>query len=103
MQSSNMDLEYNSTNCLLRYTRFEKLKRIHLSLDPFSVAENTLTPTLKLRRWGRPWLSDLSGWRMLTLSNPPPCRMDAYTKHKAALDALYELPEPSRPESGSKL
>jgi len=58
---------------------FEQLKRIHLSLDPFSVDENTLTPTLKLRR------------------------LDAYTKHKAALDALYELPEPSRPESGSKL
>jgi len=58
---------------------FEQLKRIHLTLDPFSVAENTLTPTLKLRR------------------------LDAYTKHKAALDALYELPEPSRSESGSKL
>jgi len=56
---------------------FEQLKRIHLSLDPFSVTDNTLTPTLKLRR------------------------RDAYTKYKVALDALYELPDPSHSQSGT--
>ncbi|KAI9458025.1 acetyl-CoA synthetase-like protein [Russula earlei] len=56
---------------------FEQLKRIHLSLDPFSVAENTLTPTLKMRR------------------------RDAYNKYKTALDALYELPDPPHSESAS--
>jgi len=55
---------------------FEQLKRIHLSLDPFSIADNTLTPTLKLRR------------------------RDAYTKYKVALDALYELPDPVPSPSG---
>jgi len=50
---------------------FEQLKRIHLTLDPFSIDDNTLTPTLKLRR------------------------RDAYAKHKLALDALYDLPDPT--------
>jgi len=50
---------------------FEQLKRIHLSLDPFTVDDNTLTPTLKIRR------------------------RDAYNKYKVVLDALYELPDPS--------
>jgi long-chain acyl-CoA synthetase len=50
---------------------FEQLKRIHLSLDPFTVDDNTLTPTLKIRR------------------------RDAYSKFKVVLDALYELPDPS--------
>jgi len=56
---------------------FEQLKRIHLSLDPFSITDNTLTPTLKLRR------------------------RDAYTKYKVALDALYELPDPFPSLAGS--
>ena len=30
------------------------VKRIHLSLDPFTVEDNTLTPTLKLRRYVSP-------------------------------------------------
>ncbi|KAH9180313.1 acetyl-CoA synthetase-like protein [Lactarius sanguifluus] len=55
---------------------FEQLKRIHLSLDPFTVDDNTLTPTLKIRR------------------------RDAYNKYKVVLDSLYELPDPS-PESVS--
>ncbi|KAI0256465.1 long-chain-fatty-acid-CoA ligase [Lactifluus subvellereus] len=50
---------------------FEQLRRIHLSLDPFSIDDNTLTPTLKLRR------------------------RDAYDKFKVVLDALYDLPDPS--------
>ncbi|KAA1474866.1 acetyl-CoA synthetase-like protein [Dentipellis sp. KUC8613] len=48
---------------------FEMVKRIHLTMDPFSVEDNTMTPTLKIRR------------------------KDAYQKHKAALDALYQLGE----------
>ncbi|KAJ7929234.1 hypothetical protein B0H13DRAFT_1703325 [Mycena leptocephala] len=46
---------------------FESLKRIHVSLDPFTVEDNTMTPTMKLRR------------------------KDAYKKFKAELDALYAL------------
>ncbi|KAH9004893.1 acetyl-CoA synthetase-like protein [Lactarius hatsudake] len=53
---------------------FEQLKRVHLSLDPFTVDDNTLTPTLKIRR------------------------RDAYNKYKVVLDSLYELPDPSPPE-----
>jgi len=45
------------------------VKRIHLCMDPFSVEDNTLTPTLKLRR------------------------REAYAKYKAELDALYALGE----------
>ncbi|KAI0282206.1 acetyl-CoA synthetase-like protein [Russula aff. rugulosa BPL654] len=56
---------------------FEQLKRIHLSLDPFSVDDNTLTPTMKIRR------------------------RDAYTKFRVELDALYELPDPSPSASES--
>lgn len=38
-------------------------------MDPFTIEENTLTPTLKLRR------------------------RDAYAKYKAEIDALYALGE----------
>jgi len=48
---------------------FEHVKRIHLSMNPFSIEDNTMTPTLKLRR------------------------KDAYAKYKAELDALYALGE----------
>jgi len=51
-------------------TRFEAIKRIHLTMDPFTVEENTLTPTFKLRR------------------------RDAHAKFKKELDALYALGEP---------
>ncbi|KIM57625.1 hypothetical protein SCLCIDRAFT_1219315 [Scleroderma citrinum Foug A] len=50
---------------------FEMIKRIHLTMDPFTVEENTLTPTFKLRR------------------------RDAYAKFKKELDALYALGEPT--------
>jgi len=46
------------------------VKRIHLSLDPFSVEEGTLTPTMKIRR------------------------KDAYSKYKQELDGLYAFGEP---------
>jgi len=50
---------------------FETIKRIHVSLDPFTVENGCMTPTLKLKR------------------------KDAYNKFKAELDALYALPEPT--------
>lgn len=31
--------------------RFEKIKRLHVTLDLFTVEEGTMTPTLKLRRY----------------------------------------------------
>ncbi|KAG6335217.1 hypothetical protein ID866_3862 [Astraeus odoratus] len=57
---------------------FEFVKRIHVTMDPFTVEDNTLTPTLKLRR------------------------SDAYVKFKKELDALYALGEPTI-KSASKL
>lgn len=47
------------------------VKRLHLTLSPFTVEENTLTPTFKLRR------------------------KDAYNKFKKEIDALYALGEPT--------
>jgi len=48
------------------------IKRLHLSIVPFSIETNTLTPTMKIRR------------------------KDAYSFHKVAIDALYALGEPSK-------
>ena len=78
------------------HTRFEQLKRIHLSLDPFTIDENTLTPTLKIRRCALSLshgiLYDQHGaYSFLG-------RRDAYNKYKVVLDALYELPDPSPSE-----
>lgn len=50
---------------------FEMIKRIHVALDPFTVENGCLTPTMKIKR------------------------KDAYLKHKAELDALYALGESS--------
>jgi long-chain acyl-CoA synthetase len=47
------------------------VKRVYLSLIPFSVENNTLTPTLKIKR------------------------RDAANLYKAELDALYALGEPT--------
>ena len=47
------------------------VKRLYLSLSPFTVDENTLTPTMKLRR------------------------KDAYNKFKKEIDGLYSLGEPT--------
>ncbi|KAG6820567.1 hypothetical protein H0H93_015087 [Arthromyces matolae] len=49
---------------------FEMIKRIHLSLDAFTIEDGTLTPTMKIRR------------------------KDAYSKFKTELDGLYALGEP---------
>ncbi|KAJ7465464.1 long-chain-fatty-acid-CoA ligase [Mycena galericulata] len=57
---------------------FESLKRIHVSLDAFSVEDGTMTPTFKVRR------------------------KDAYNKFKTQLDALYALGEPGH-ASATKL
>ncbi|KAH8102303.1 acetyl-CoA synthetase-like protein [Cristinia sonorae] len=46
---------------------FEKIKYLHVSLDPFTVDEGTMTPTLKMRR------------------------KDAYLKFKKEIEALYTL------------
>ncbi|KAG1749004.1 uncharacterized protein EDB91DRAFT_1111955 [Suillus paluster] len=54
-----------------RLTGFETIKRIHISLHPFSIEDNTLTPTLKLRR------------------------KDAFEKYTSELQALYALGEPN--------
>lgn len=63
---------------LTPHLRFEYVKRIHVTMDPFTVEDNTLTPTLKLRR------------------------KDAYAKFKKELDGLYTLGEPTNGEK-SKL
>jgi long-chain acyl-CoA synthetase len=49
---------------------FETIKRLHLTLEPFSTENGTMTPTMKIRR------------------------KDAYKMYKAELDALYSLGEP---------
>ncbi|KAI6043090.1 hypothetical protein EDC04DRAFT_2600482 [Pisolithus marmoratus] len=54
---------------------FEFVKRIHVTMDPFTIEENTLTPTLKLRR------------------------KDAHAKFRRELDALYALGEPANGSS----
>ncbi|KAI0755282.1 long-chain-fatty-acid-CoA ligase [Daedaleopsis nitida] len=50
---------------------FERIKRVHLTLDAFTVENNCLTPTLKIRR------------------------KETYEKFKTPIDALYALPEPT--------
>ncbi|KAI0357386.1 acetyl-CoA synthetase-like protein [Trametes cingulata] len=50
---------------------FEKVKRIHVTLDGFTVENNCLTPTLKIRR------------------------KETYEKFKPYIDALYALPDPT--------
>jgi len=50
---------------------FEMIRRIHLSLTPFSVENGTLTPTMKIKR------------------------KDAWNLYQTELNALYALGEPS--------
>ncbi|KAF9458659.1 hypothetical protein BDZ94DRAFT_1270171 [Collybia nuda] len=50
---------------------FEMIKRIHLTLDQFTVENGTMTPTMKIRR------------------------KDAYNMYKTELDNLYALGEPT--------
>jgi long-chain acyl-CoA synthetase len=47
------------------------IKRVHLTMQPFTIENGTLTPTFKIRR------------------------KDAYELYKAELDALYTLGEPT--------
>lgn len=54
-----------------RLAGFETIKRLHISLDPFSIEDNTLTPTFKVRR------------------------KDAFAKYATELQALYALGEPN--------
>jgi long-chain acyl-CoA synthetase len=55
--------------------RFEMVKKVHLTMAPFSVENNTLTPTLKIKR------------------------KDAYNMYKRELDGLYT----EKPADGAKL
>ncbi|TCD63627.1 hypothetical protein EIP91_005178 [Steccherinum ochraceum] len=52
---------------------FEQIKRIHVSMDPFTVENNCLTPTLKLRR------------------------KDAYNKFKTEIDGIYAADAANQP------
>jgi long-chain acyl-CoA synthetase len=54
---------------------FEQIRRIHITLDPFTVDNGLLTPTLKTKR------------------------KDAYNRYKKELDSLYALGEPSKSEA----
>lgn len=54
-----------------RLAGFETIKRLHISLDPFCIEDNTLTPTFKVRR------------------------KDAFAKYATELQALYALGEPN--------
>jgi long-chain acyl-CoA synthetase len=47
------------------------VKRIHLTMNPFTIEDNTLTPTMKLRR------------------------KDAFKKYEQEITALYALGEPT--------
>jgi long-chain acyl-CoA synthetase len=47
------------------------IKRVHITLDPFTVENGTMTPTMKIRR------------------------KDVYNKYKQELDGLYSLGEPT--------
>ncbi|KAG7086621.1 hypothetical protein E1B28_002564 [Marasmius oreades] len=58
---------------------FEMIRRIHLTVDPFTIEEGAMTPTLKIRR------------------------KDAYKKHKAVLEELYSKGEPTTSKTGYKL
>jgi long-chain acyl-CoA synthetase len=58
---------------------FEMVKRVHLTLVPFSIENNTLTPTMKIKRKA------------------------AANFYKAELDALYALGEPSNGSNPIKL
>ncbi|PIL22879.1 transporter [Ganoderma sinense ZZ0214-1] len=64
-----MDKEPN----VRRLKGFERIKRVHVTLDAFTVENNCLTPTLKIRR------------------------KEAYAKFKPYIDALYALPDPTGP------
>jgi long-chain acyl-CoA synthetase len=55
----------------LTFDRFEYIKRVHLTVEPFTIENGTLTPTFKVRR------------------------KDAYNMYKEELDGLYALGEPS--------
>ncbi|THH20373.1 hypothetical protein EW146_g977 [Bondarzewia mesenterica] len=73
MKELNREAKKNALN------GFEMVRRIHVSLDPFTIEDNTLTPTLKLRR------------------------KDAFNKYKLELTALYDLPDPESTPKQTKL
>lgn len=66
------------------------IKRIHLTIEPFTVDNGCLTPTFKIRRYVDPPPSLHS---QLTADDYR--RKETYAKFKRELDALYDLPAPT--------
>ena len=76
---------------------FETVKKIHVTLDPFTPENGLLTPTLKIRRsdsiiLSRPKISADTSFILLH-------RRDAQAKYKDILADLYSKPE----SEGTKL
>jgi long-chain acyl-CoA synthetase len=76
------------------------IKRIYLTLDPFTVDNGCLTPTLKIRRSALPFVFALYN---IPLTHVIFYSKDAYNKFKQELDALYALGEPSSGAGTTKL
>jgi len=72
--SRSSSFQFYLTQC-----RFEMIKRVYLTLEPFSLVNGTLTPTLKIKR------------------------KDAANLYKAELEALYALGDPSETKNSFKL
>ena len=64
---------------LILFCRYEFVKRLYITNDLFSVENNCLTPTMKVRR------------------------RDVQKKYGAELDALYALGEPTWSSASAKL
>ncbi|KAI0826724.1 acetyl-CoA synthetase-like protein [Trametes gibbosa] len=63
--------ELNKDPDVRRLKGFEKVRRIYMTLDAFTIDNNCLTPTLKVRR------------------------KETYQKFREQIDALYALPDPT--------
>lgn len=70
---------YTILRVTLVFCRYEFVKRLYLTNELFSVENNCLTPTMKVRR------------------------KDVQKRYKAELDALYALGEPRRSAASAKL
>ena len=70
--------------------RFEKMKRIHLTLDAGTVENGGITPTFKIRRFAS------SCHRDHAVTDYPVAlhRKVMYEKFMAEIEAMYALPDP---------